>query len=199
MREHFHTERYIFPVGYEVTRCVARYLSQSPMIDINVACAGATFPPSTPTQRLCTTAKSSTVEMARSSRSQQPLPPTSLSSPGLLRARGPSSCGQRITSAIVRNRTRSQVPTSLASGRTRSSTSFRSCRTRINSRTTCGSTSSKEGERLSRFLSAVPLLPFHHLRCLCASRGVLDIVSWRRGAGGRAIRSLMPSSTPLLV
>lgn len=22
MREHFHTERYIFPVGYEVTRCV---------------------------------------------------------------------------------------------------------------------------------------------------------------------------------
>lgn len=23
MREHFHTERYIFPVGYEVTRCVS--------------------------------------------------------------------------------------------------------------------------------------------------------------------------------
>jgi hypothetical protein len=24
MREHFHTERYIFPVGYEVTRYVSR-------------------------------------------------------------------------------------------------------------------------------------------------------------------------------
>lgn len=23
MREHFHTERYIFPIGYEVTRCVS--------------------------------------------------------------------------------------------------------------------------------------------------------------------------------
>lgn len=25
-REHFHTERYIFPVGYEVTRCVVQSL-----------------------------------------------------------------------------------------------------------------------------------------------------------------------------
>lgn len=25
MREHFHTERYIFPVGYEVTRCVVPF------------------------------------------------------------------------------------------------------------------------------------------------------------------------------
>ena len=40
MREHFHTERYIFPVGYEVTRCVPSFpLPTSSWLHINVACS----------------------------------------------------------------------------------------------------------------------------------------------------------------
>jgi hypothetical protein len=91
MREHFHTERYIFPVGYEVTRYAA--LSHGfgfSLFSLMTCLAGDTYRQSAQTQRLSIIVPFWMAEMAQNSRSSHLTPPTDPSLQAQLRVLGPA-------------------------------------------------------------------------------------------------------------
>ena len=149
MREHFHTERYIFPVGYEVTRYVSSALPHTPPYlryathvfsapfgeksgskCLFLVCTGGTSPRSIPTKIASITAPSLMAVMGQSFKSSPPISQTSPSSPAPRLGRGRSSFVQRTTSGTGSIRTVFLGRTSLDSDRILSSISSRSCRAR---------------------------------------------------------------------
>lgn len=86
-REHFHTERYIFPVGYEVTRFVNLCFALSPTDCVPVF-LGATYQRSILTQKLFIIARFWTEAMDPSSRSLLVTTKQNQSSLGRRRAHG---------------------------------------------------------------------------------------------------------------
>lgn len=72
MREHFHTERYIFPVGYEVTRSVIEVCFIFQFLIDRKRQLGDIFPPSTLRLKLSTTAQFWMAEMVLNSKSFLP-------------------------------------------------------------------------------------------------------------------------------
>lgn len=120
MREHFHTERYIFPVGYEVTRSVNRILEisiRSLLLNLDATCRRWTL-----LSRLCIIARSLTAAMGPSFRSSLPIVRTSLSLLGQQQARGRISSSRRTPLEIDNIQIQYQAQTSLDLARTQSST-----------------------------------------------------------------------------
>jgi len=90
MREHFHTERYIFPVGYEVTRYMRSFNQLSRVLIVNISClvTDDIYPQLILELKLFITVRSLMAVMDQNSKLYRLTGPTSLSSLALQQEHG---------------------------------------------------------------------------------------------------------------